>query len=122
MTIEATKDQKDMHGPSENAIGGRRGIAQRSLVWQIALPVPIVLIVFLAVGWMLIPRTINANVEQAAIDNAILSVNQYKKIRGYYTKNVIEKVLANGGVRPSIDHANEPAVLEVPQRLIRESV
>ena len=119
MSSENTPDHIAEGQPAESG-GAPDGRAQRSLIWQIALPVPIVLIVFLAAGWFFIPRAINANVEQAAIDTAVLTVNQYKKIRGYYTKNVVKKALANGGVRPSINHANEPDGIPLPATFIHD--
>lgn len=55
-----------------------------------------------------------------AVDNAVQTVNQYKKLRGYYTQNIITKVLKNGGVKPSINHKNEEASIPLPATMIHD--
>ncbi|NQW11794.1 MAG: DUF3365 domain-containing protein, partial [Alphaproteobacteria bacterium] len=91
-----------------------------SLVWKLALPIPIVLVIALVVGAIAIPWRTASNATEAAIASAVQTVSQFKTIRGYYTKNVIQKVLAAGGVKPSINHAKEANGIPLPATFIHD--
>ncbi len=93
---------------------------QKSIVWKLALPIPIILICFLAAAWFFIPRMVTDNARDAAVRSAVQTVKQFKIIRGYYTKNVIKKVKANGALKPSVKHATEPDTVPLPATLIHD--
>ncbi|MGI9491946.1 MAG: c-type heme family protein, partial [Geminicoccaceae bacterium] len=63
---------------------------------------------------------IRSNVVEATIVSAEETVNQFKVLRGYYTENVIKKVLANDGVKPSLDHQQEPDGVPLPATVIHD--
>ena len=92
----------------------------RSISWRLILPVPIALVVAIAAIWIIVPRLVTDNARQEAVRSGQQIVNQFKTIRGYYTKNVIKKVLANGGVRPSVNHASEADGIPLPATLIHD--
>ena len=91
-----------------------------SLSWQMILPVPIVLFVVLASAWFLIPQSIRDNARDSATATALQNAQQFKTVRGYYTKNIIKKVKTNGGVRPSINHKTESDGIPLPATLIHD--
>ncbi len=93
---------------------------QKSIVWKLALPLPIILICFLFTAWFFIPQMVTENARDAAVRSAVQTVKQFKIIRGYYTKNVIAKVKANGAIKPSVRHATEPDTVPLPATLIHD--
>ncbi len=100
--------------------GFKMPFATKGLAWKLAVPVPLLLVFLLAVAWYAIPRTLLENARTGAIDSAVQTAGQFKTIRGYYTKNVIKKVVANGGVRPSFNHAQEADGIPLPATLIHD--
>lgn len=55
-----------------------------------------------------------------AIDSAVDIIHQYKIVRGYYTKNVVAKVKANGGLNVTFAHKNIPNTIPLPATFIHE--
>ncbi|NNE24433.1 MAG: DUF3365 domain-containing protein [Rhizobiales bacterium] len=78
------------------------GLANKLLV-----PVPVLLIICLALAWFFVPQSMLELVRANSVQSAVQTVNQFKTVRAYYTENVIKKVVANGGVRPSVNHGRE---------------
>ena len=60
------------------------------------------------------------NARNAAANSSIQTAEQFKTIRGYYTKNIIKKVQANGSIKPAIDHAGKPNTIPLPATLIHD--
>ncbi len=60
------------------------------------------------------------NAEASATIAATQTANQFKAIRGYYTENVISKVKANGALKPSFDHKDDPNAVPLPATLIHD--
>jgi len=62
--------------------------------------------------------------QQGAINNAIASaestVRQYKAIRGYYTNNVIKKVLAGSDLKGHFNHKDDPTKIPLPATFIHD--
>jgi HAMP domain-containing protein len=96
------------------------GVQVKSLAWKLVLPVPLVLALLIAAAWTIIPDLIASNTRQAAVASAIETVAQFKTLRGYYTKNVIAKVKANGSIKPAIDHAGVANRVPLPATLIHD--
>ncbi|MCB1788832.1 MAG: methyl-accepting chemotaxis protein [Gammaproteobacteria bacterium] len=69
---------------------------------------------------MIVPDLVSDNVEQQAVDNARRTVDQFKAIRAYYTKNVIAKVLGSGALKPSYNHAQEKDAVPLPATMIHD--
>jgi methyl-accepting chemotaxis protein len=91
-----------------------------SLAWRIILPVPITLIIVVGVIWATMPQLM----ESAAVHDAFLSneqvAAQFKIIRGYYSENVVNKVLQTGAVKASHDHRGKEAVIPIPATLMHD--
>ena len=92
----------------------------KSIAWKIILPIPIALAVGVVALAMWLPGAIQQNVKATAVKNATQSVNQFKTLRGYYTKNVIKKALANGGVKPSFNHKSMKNGIPLPATLVHD--
>ncbi len=93
---------------------------QESIVWKLILPLPIILACCVIAAWFFVPRMVTDNTRDAAVRSAVQTVKQFKTIRGYYTKNVIKKAKANGGLKPSFNHATEPNSIPLPATLIHD--
>ena len=90
------------------------------LVWKLVLPVPIALTIAILAGWYYIPKMTTANAVAAATAAAAETVGQFKTIRGYYTKNIIVKVKANGTVSPAINHKGVPNTVPLPATFVHD--
>ncbi len=93
---------------------------KNSIIFKLALPVPIIILLCLAVAWFVIPKIVVNNALDAATQSALQTANQFKTIRGYYTTNVIAKAKATGGLKPAIDHAGTPDAIPLPATLIHD--
>jgi len=91
-----------------------------SIVWKLILPVPIGLGVAIAAIWLFLPSVIADNVRADAVRTAQQIAGQFKTIRGYYTKNVIKKVVAQGTIKPSFNHKTEAGSIPLPATFIHD--
>lgn len=97
-----------------------KSAATKSLLWKLILPVPIAVIAG-AVGMAVwLPSAIEKNMEETAIKSATATVNQFKTVRGYYTKNVVKKAVESGALKPSFDHKTEKNSIPLPATLIHD--
>ncbi|MCF2858723.1 methyl-accepting chemotaxis protein [Pseudoalteromonas sp. SMS1] len=67
----------------------------------------------------ILPSIIKSTMLQITSDDAVVTVNQFKTLRGYYTKNVIAKAKAFG-MSPHYEHRNNENALPLPATLIHE--
>ncbi len=93
---------------------------KRSVRFKLLMPVFITMVVISIFVAILIPRLGNTNAQNNAIASAIKTVNQFKTIRGYYTKNVVKKVLVGSSLKPSFNHASEKNAIPLPATLIHD--
>jgi methyl-accepting chemotaxis protein len=94
--------------------------AQKSLVWKLVLPIPVLIIVGLAAAWWLIPSAVTENARESATRAGVQAANQFKTIRGYYTKNIIKKAKASGALKPSINHKDVENAIPLPATMIHD--
>jgi methyl-accepting chemotaxis protein len=94
--------------------------AQKSLVWKLVLPIPVLIIVGLAAAWWLIPNAVTENARESATRAGVQAANQFKTIRGYYTKNIIKKAKASGALKPSINHKDAENAIPLPATMIHD--
>lgn len=92
---------------------------QKSIVWRLLLPIPLILACILLLGGTL-PERIRSQVVSAAIENSTATVEQFKILRGYYTRNIIAKVIKSEGLKPAIDHQNDPGAIPLPATMIHD--
>ena len=93
---------------------------RRGLIWQMVLPIPIVTVIGLAVVWFTLPDMIADDAREASVNSAVQTANQFKTVRGYYTKNVISKVVKSGTLKPSFNHKTEPDGVPLPATFIHD--
>ena len=91
-----------------------------SFSWKLIAPIPIASIIGVILLMSFLPSTISENSQKDAVAAATQTVNQFKALRAYYTRNVISKVLADGNLKPSYSHKNEEGSVPLPATLIHE--
>ena len=92
----------------------------RGLFWKMALPVLSIFTVLILFLIFYIPSLIEDDVIRSVSITSEQTAKQFKKIRGYYTKNIIKKVLATTGIRPDINHKNVPGKIPLPATMIHD--
>ena len=95
-------------------------LLKKSIVWKLILPVPIALAIAVAGIWFFLPNVIADNVRADAVRGAQQIASQFKTIRGYYTKNVIKKVVASDDLKPSFNHKSEENGVPLPATFIHD--
>lgn len=67
-----------------------------------------------------VPSIVLENAVNSATSSAVSTVNQYKILRGYYTKNVVKKVLAGSELKAHFDHKTNANAIPLPATLIHD--
>lgn len=91
-----------------------------SILGRMVYPVAIAVIIALVLVWLLLPMMIKKDVIAGATKDAEQTVNQFKTLRAYYTKNVIAKVLADGNLKPNFTHADQEKEVPLPATMIHD--
>lgn len=92
----------------------------QSIAWKLALPIPVFAVLAVVSVWLFVPPMVEQNVRADAVRSAVQTAGQFKTMRGYYTKNVIKKVLEEGTVNPSFNHKNEADGIPLPATFIHD--
>lgn len=92
----------------------------RSVRFKLLTPVVITMAIVSIFVAIMIPRLGYENAQDNAILSAIKTVNQFKVIRGYYTKNIVKKVLAGSNLKPSTNHEKEKNSIPLPATFIHD--
>ncbi len=96
----------------------------RSLALKLTLPVLIMLMVTVAISYFVIQKVITDDSSLIAKENAIMaaknSVSQFKRLRAYYVKNVVKKVIKFSDIKPAIQHQQETATIPLPATMIHD--
>ncbi len=93
---------------------------KKSLFWQLFTPISLVFTVCIIALALLIPNMVHKNTEQEAIAQAETTVQQFKTLRAYYTKNVIKKIAGKDSISPAIDHQTNPDSIPLPATMIHD--
>lgn len=94
--------------------------ARRTISWKIVLPIPVFAALAVAAIWITVPPVIEGNVRGDAIRSAEQTASMFKTIRGYYTRNVVKKAVANGNLKPSYTHKDESDSIPLPATFIHD--
>ena len=93
---------------------------RKNLFWSFIIPVlGVILASLILMAWVM-PMMMKGNTEREALIAAQRTVAQFKTLRGYYTKNVIKKVLGKGGLAPAFDHHDDPDKVPLPATMIHD--
>jgi methyl-accepting chemotaxis protein len=96
-----------------------KSLANTSIAWQLILPMPVLLCIGMVVIWFFLPTQLANSARESAVRNAEQTVGQFRTLRSYYTKNVVKKVLKNGG-KASFNHKTESDSVPLPATVIHD--
>jgi methyl-accepting chemotaxis protein len=92
----------------------------RSLVWRMILPIPLVVIIGIAIIWCVVPRVVVNIATDGAITASQQIATQFKIIRTYYTENIVNKISKEGTFKASIDHKLDAKAIPLPATMIHD--
>ena len=93
---------------------------RRSLAWRMILPIPLVVVIGIAVIWFVVPRVVVDIATDGAVTAAQQIATQFKIIRTYYTENVVNKINKEGTFKPSIDHKDDAKAIPLPATMVHD--
>lgn len=91
-----------------------------SLFWRLFIPVATIMIISLATLLWVVSEKISENTLTEALVQAENTVDQFKTIRAYYTKNVVAKVLTGSDLKASFNHKNDKTKIPLPATMIHD--
>ena len=91
-----------------------------TLKYRLLLPVVCVMLAVMGLQAYLVPELVAENSKRNAISAAKSTVQQFKTIRGYYTKNVVKKVLKHSDIKPSFNHKTESVSIPLPATFVHD--
>jgi signal transduction histidine kinase len=93
---------------------------RHSLAWKLSAPIPLAVLAAIVGIWLLVPSMISHNATDQAVVAARNTAAQFKKIREYYTDNVVEKITKDGTFKASADHMSEPTSIPLPATMVHD--
>lgn len=90
------------------------------LFLKLFAPMGLIFIVVCIVLSTYVPATIRDNVIASALPTATNTVQQYKIVRGYYTSNVVKKVLVGSSMKAHFEHKDNANQIPLPATFIHE--
>jgi len=93
---------------------------QTSILTKILVPL---VGIFVIIGILLgsyIYSLLKENTIVTSVSNAKETINQFKILRGYYTKNVVSKVKAQGVLKIAVDHWEQDDAIPLPATMIHD--
>jgi len=93
---------------------------RRSLAWRMILPIPLVVVIGIAIIWFVVPRVVVDIATDGAVTAAQQIATQFKIIRTYYTENVVNKINKEGTFKPSIDHKDDAKAIPLPATMVHD--
>jgi hypothetical protein len=121
-SMNARAGHSPEEGSSARAPSAANGWLRRfsSLEWRLLAPIPVIVVIATVLVWVVIPRVVSANLTNEAIRAGQQVAAQLKKIRAYYTENVVNKALKSGALKTAVDHRADDKAIPVPATLVHE--
>ncbi len=91
-----------------------------SLFLRLFVPVAVIMVLCLFILLWVVSSRINSNTLSESISSAENTVEQFKLIRSYYTKNIIGTVLKGSEIKSSINHKDDPTAIPLPATMIHD--
>lgn len=106
--------------PADIAVAGGTifGLRRSSLLWRLVVPLPLVLVAAVALTWVTIPRLVEQNVAEGAIIEGQQIAAQFQTLRGYYTDQVVAKVVGHAPMRASSNYLTDPDAIPLPATMV----
>lgn len=110
---------KSSNSPSKDSFFGRL-FKTKTISTRLIVPIPLAVLVAVAAIWFVVPKLVAENAREEAVRSSQQIAGQFKIIRGYYTKNVISKIVKSKDLKPSYNHKSEPKSVPLPATFIHD--
>ncbi|WP_415887411.1 ATP-binding protein [Neptuniibacter sp. QD37_6] len=93
---------------------------RKSLVWRIIFPVLFAMVLLVMAILYYLPQVLTQQAIDDAQQRAEETVEEFKRLRRYYTENVVSEVLLHSDIDVTIDHKNNPKSIPLPATMVHE--
>ncbi|MCJ8341092.1 MAG: methyl-accepting chemotaxis protein [Pseudomonadales bacterium] len=93
---------------------------KQGLYWKMAYPILLIFVIVISFLIYYIPSYVEKNIIQSVTKAGEQTAGQFKIIRGYYTQNIIKKVLQGKEIRPAIEHQGIPGKIPLPATMVHD--
>ncbi|HXW26334.1 MAG TPA: methyl-accepting chemotaxis protein [Xanthobacteraceae bacterium] len=93
---------------------------RHTLGWRLIVPIPVALAAAIALVWATVPPAITKSAVDEAIRAGLQTAAQFKIVRGYYTENVVNKLVKQGVVAATFDHKADGKAIPLPATMIHD--
>lgn len=91
-----------------------------TVFWKMTLPIVGLVLAGMAALAVYVPHMLEADAHNEAGRTATEVAGQFLALRGYYTQNVVGKVVAGGAHKASTGHKQDPDAIPLPATMIHE--
>lgn len=91
-----------------------------SIVWKMMLPIPLICGAAIAAAAFLVPPLVAGDAIESALAEARQTVNQFRTLRSYYTKDVVAKVTSGSSLKAGFDHQQKADTIPLPATMIQD--
>lgn len=91
-----------------------------TLFWRLFIPVAGIMAICLFALLWIVSSKITTNTISESIVRAETTVEQFKLIRSYYTKNIVGKVIKGSELKGAIKHKDNPKAIPLPATMIHD--
>ncbi|WP_415906042.1 DUF3365 domain-containing protein [Neptuniibacter sp. QD72_48] len=93
---------------------------RKSLVWRIIFPILFAMVLLVIAILYYLPQVLTQQAIDDAQQRAEETVEEFKRLRRYYTENVVSEVLLHSDIDVTIDHKNNPKSIPLPATMVHE--
>jgi signal transduction histidine kinase len=93
---------------------------RHSLALRMIVPITLAVIAAVAATWLLVPSMIAESATHQAIHEGLNIAAQFKTIREYYARNVVDKVVMDGSLKASSDYRDDARAIPLPVTMIHD--
>jgi methyl-accepting chemotaxis protein len=96
------------------------GRLRNSLAWRLIIPIPLALAAAIGLVWAVVPPTLTRSAIDEAIRSSQQTAAQFKTVRGYYTENVVNKLVKQGTIKATFDHKTDDKAIPLPATMMHD--
>lgn len=101
-------------------VQARTKVRRVNLIFKLLVPSGFIFIAIITFGLITFSQGMRKNTVETTIRSALETIQQYKILRGYYTKAVVSKVKTYSKLSISYNHKDEPTGIPLPATMIHD--
>ena len=96
-------------------------LLSKSIKWKLIAPIVVFFLLVLVVFSVLLPIVLSQKTERETVASAVTTSEQFKKLRNYYSTNIVTAVVNdNYQVTSSTDHKGQEGVIPIPATFLHD--